>query len=153
MRCDWLSGNPAANQRARYSLSCAPLVYINFERVLGDVKICLPVLCNTMKLIKQGDEALVKEIDKSVKNKFRWSWLDRTVTISVKIGNSTEELVEKLADYIVKCDVAGKSQCLYCDKITSILDVIKSHFWSQNITFSRCGGTNPPYPQLNYIFV
>ena len=32
----------------------------------------------------------------------------------MKIGKNTD-VVEKLADYIAKCDVPGKAQCLYCD--------------------------------------
>ena len=37
----------------------------------------------------------------------------------VKIGKNTEDVVEKLADYIDKCDVSGKAQCLYCDDAIS----------------------------------
>ena len=36
--------------------------------MFSDLNICLSGLCKTMKLIKQEDEALVKEIDKYVKN-------------------------------------------------------------------------------------
>ena len=68
-----------------------------------------------MKLLTKENEALVKDINKDVKNKFRWSWLERTITLTVKIGKNTEDVVEKLGDYIAKCDVPGKAQCLYCD--------------------------------------
>ena len=37
----------------------------------------------------------------------------------VKIGKNTEDVVEKLADYIDKCDVSGKAQCFYCDDAIS----------------------------------
>ena len=66
-----------------------------------------------MKLLSKENEALVKEIDKDVINKFRWSWLERSVTVRVKIGKNTEDVIEKLFDYIAKTDVPGKAQCLY----------------------------------------
>ena len=56
----------------------------------------------------------MKEIDVDVKNKFRWSWLEKSVTVRVKIGKNTEDVIEKF-DYIAKTDVPEKAQCLYCD--------------------------------------
>ena len=39
----------------------------------------------------------------------------KSVTVRVKIGKNTEDVIEKLFDYIAKTDVPGKVQCLYCD--------------------------------------
>ena len=61
-----------------------------------------------MKLLSKENEALVKEINKDDKNKFRWSWLEKSVTVRVKIGKNTEDVIEKLFDYIAKTDVPGK---------------------------------------------
>ena len=68
-----------------------------------------------MKLLSKENEALVKEIDKDVKNKFRWSWLEKSVTVRVKIRKNTEDVIERLFDYIDRTDVPWKAQCLYCD--------------------------------------
>ena len=74
----------------------------------------LPAVKRIYKLLTKN-QALVKDINKDVKNKFRWSWLERSITLTVKIGKNTEDAVEKLADDIAKCDVPRKAQCLYCD--------------------------------------
>ena len=48
-----------------------------------------------VKIITKENGSLVKEIDKEVKNKFCWDWLERTVTLTIKISETTKE-VEKL---------------------------------------------------------
>lgn len=70
-----------------------------------------------VRLIEKADTSVIAEIDKDVKNKFRWAWLEKSVTLSVKIGKKTEEVTELLRDYVGKCDVAGKAQCLYCSEL------------------------------------
>ena len=51
-----------------------------------------------IKLFSKENEALVKEIDKDVKNKFRWSWLEISVTVRVKIGKNTEDVIEEVIE-------------------------------------------------------
>ena len=69
------------------------------------------------KRISKDNEAAVKEIDKSVSNKFRWDWLDKTVKLTIKSGKDSEEVIEKIGDFIVKINVPGKAQCLYCNDV------------------------------------
>ncbi|KAG1650929.1 TBC1 domain family member 31 [Nymphon striatum] len=57
------------------------------------------------KRISKDNEAAVKEIDKSVSNKFRWDWLDKTVKLTIKTSKGSEEVTEKIGDFIAKIDV------------------------------------------------
>ncbi|KAG1684638.1 Transcription initiation factor TFIID subunit 3 [Nymphon striatum] len=68
------------------------------------------------KRISKDNEPAVKEIDKSVSNKFRWDWLDKTVKLTIKTSKGSEEVTEKIGDFIAKIDVPGKAQCLYCNE-------------------------------------
>ncbi|KAG1681765.1 Endoribonuclease Dicer [Nymphon striatum] len=68
------------------------------------------------KRISKDNEAAVKEIDKSVSNKFRWDWLDKTAKLTIKTSKGSEEVTEKIGDFIAKIDVPGKAQCLYCNE-------------------------------------
>ena len=58
----------------------------------------------------------LKKVEKSVKNKFRWQWLEMTVEIMLKGERKSIPLI----DWIRKIDVPGKA------KYISILYVTKS---------------------------
>ena len=72
-----------------------------------------------IRIFSKENMALVKEIDKSVKNKFRFEWLEKTVTIKIKVDKKTHNVVEKVGDFIAKCDIPGKAKCTYCNDIIS----------------------------------
>lgn len=74
----------------------------------GDLFVRQPAASCNNETHYERDKAIVKKIDKGVRNKFCWLWLQKTLTITVKIGQNTQELSEKLANYIAKY-VAGKA--------------------------------------------
>lgn len=70
-----------------------------------------------MKFLTKDQESLILEIDSNVKNKFRLDWLDRKVTVKVKIGSKFDEVTEALGQFLKKPDVAGKAYCVYCSDL------------------------------------
>lgn len=70
-----------------------------------------------VSLIRKGDENKILEIDKTVKNKFKFSWLMQTIKLKVKLNGKEEEVEEKLEDYIAKTDQPGQAQCTYCKEL------------------------------------
>lgn len=54
-----------------------------------------------------------REIDKGVKNKFNWRWLEHN--ISVTVDGSVVQC--KLGECIAKVDVPGKAECTWCKDI------------------------------------
>ena len=69
-----------------------------------------------MKFLKDNDKAIVKEIDKNVKNKWSWRWSENEVTRDVpRLGRS---VTYKIKDCISKIDEPGFAFCTWCrDKI------------------------------------
>ena len=63
------------------------------------------------------EESRVSEIDKDVKNKFKWEWLEKIVKFDMKIGKQTQNVSEPLANFIKKSDIAGKALCVYCNDL------------------------------------
>ena len=63
-----------------------------------------------VSIISRTEEDKIKVIDKDANNKFKWSWLEKTVT--VQIGKEMHKIV--LADCIRKVSVCGKAQCCEC---------------------------------------
>ena len=96
-----------------------------------------------MELNREIDDGHLKMLEKTVKNKFRWHWLEATVEISVKGERKTTPLIE----WIRKIDVPGKAKCILCDKIinyssrgrVSLTEHCKSnaHFEKLNIKSSN----------------
>ena len=96
-----------------------------------------------MELNREIDDGHLKTLEKTVKNKFRWHWLEATVEISVKGERKTTPLIE----WIRKIDVPGKAKCILCDKIinyssrgrVSLTEHCKSnaHFEKLNIKSSN----------------
>lgn len=70
-----------------------------------------------VRTLTKDEESRVAEIDKDVKNKFKWEWLDKTVKLDVKIGKQTQSASETLASCIKKSDIAGKALCVYCNDL------------------------------------
>ena len=56
------------------------------------------------------EEDKIKVINKDANNKFKWSWLEKTVI--VQIGKEMHKIV--LADCSRKDNVCGKAQCCEC---------------------------------------
>lgn len=53
-------------------------------------------------------EANLKQIDRGVKNRFNWRWLE-----------SKDSGGYFLSDYMRKIDIAGKARCIVCNQIVS----------------------------------
>ena len=68
-----------------------------------------------MELNRETDDEKLKTLENSVKNKFRWHWLETTVEISLKGERKTIPIVE----WIRKIDVPGKAKCIICQKLIS----------------------------------
>ena len=68
-----------------------------------------------MELNREADDRHLKTVEKSVKNKLRWQWLETTVEITLKGERQSIPLVE----WIRKIDAPGKTECIICDKIIS----------------------------------
>ena len=98
-----------------------------------------------LNLVPEGDEEAVAKVDASCKEKFRWAWLDKTVTLKLKDKNGEDMNVEKkLREFIVKGYTCGVCMCKICGNksikhanrgITSITDHVKtpSHIKKVNI--------------------
>ena len=65
-----------------------------------------------MGVLTQSDIVKIKEIDLNVKNKFSFTWLERTVEIA-------SGLKESLGDDNAKIDDAGQAVCKLCYKYLS----------------------------------
>ena len=68
-----------------------------------------------MELNREADDEHLKTLEKAVKNKFRWHWLETTVEITLKGERKATSLIE----WIRKIDMPGKAKCIVCDKIIS----------------------------------
>ena len=68
--------------------------------------------------IDKRDEAKVREIDAGLKNKFRWDWFDRKVTIT-PVDGKHEPVSVTIGDFVKKLDVAGKALCTVCDDVVN----------------------------------
>ena len=61
------------------------------------------------RIIEKCDEAQLLEIDKGVKNKFRWEWLDKYINV-VSIDQQ-KTISVRVGDFIKKVD---KALCTVC---------------------------------------
>ena len=68
----------------------------------------------TWKVLVRGNEASLKEVEASVKNKFNWSWLEKGVESTLTI-NGKKEVKCYLGDFIRKIDKPGKALCTWCE--------------------------------------
>ncbi|KAG1684639.1 Transcription initiation factor TFIID subunit 3 [Nymphon striatum] len=82
---------PQSKRTSEFSVTCFPAVDLYYVTMA--------------KRISKDNEPAVKEIDKSVSNKFRWDWLDKTVKLTIKTSKGSEEVTEKIGDFIAKIDV------------------------------------------------
>lgn len=62
---------------------------------------------------RSGD---VFSVDKDVKNKFRWDWLDSCVQVKCSNGNFRGV---PISEWIIKINAQGKAKCTLCTKILS----------------------------------
>jgi hypothetical protein len=63
-----------------------------------------------VKVIDRQDIFKLSEIDSSVKNKFKWDWLERQVEIKDENFQCSVYLVQCFR----KVDIAGKAECIVC---------------------------------------
>lgn len=63
-----------------------------------------------MSVLERKDASRVKEIDKHIKNKFRWDWLEREIVDTV----GKKEVTTLFCDFIRKIDRPGKALCTWC---------------------------------------
>ena len=68
-----------------------------------------------MKFIKRGDKSAVKDIDKKVKNKWSWKWMEEVISLDVpKVG----PVSYKIEECFEKVDECGVAYCTWCkDKV------------------------------------
>lgn len=59
-------------------------------------------------ILKRCDEHIVRELDKDMKEKFRWAWFDKTVILTLpdKVG-----VERKVRDFFNKIDTPGFVVC------------------------------------------
>ena len=62
-----------------------------------------------MAALGKHDELRVQEVDKNIKNKFKFAWFDKCVPIS---GNGKEDSV-RVGDEFIKVDIPGVEQSSY----------------------------------------
>jgi len=68
----------------------------------------------------------LKEIDKDIKNKFRWNWLERSIQISYRNSKGNLETGSfLLGDFIRKVNKSGEAMCITCDKLLSYRSKLK----------------------------
>ena len=67
------------------------------------------------KVINCRDEHNLKDVEVGIKNKFNWSWLEKSLTLKVKIGSREEDVVVHGVDSIRKINKPGKCLCTWCD--------------------------------------
>lgn len=67
-----------------------------------------------MESVDRGGD--VSSIDKDVKNKFRWDWLDLCVQVKSSNGNFRGV---PISEWIIKINSPGKAKCKLCTKILS----------------------------------
>ena len=72
-----------------------------------------------MGVLTKSDIVKVKEIDRNVKNKFSFAWLERTVEIACGLKVS-------LGDFNAKTDDAGQTVCKLGNKHINYTPVFKS---------------------------
>ena len=65
-------------------------------------------------IIDSRDNSKERELDSEIKNKFRWDWLDRT--LSIRLGKG-EPIPVVVGDFAKKVDVPGKAICTICDDL------------------------------------
>lgn len=65
-----------------------------------------------MPVLSKNEESRIKEIDKNVKNKFSYKWLERSVEVKLL----DETVTVYLGDNFVKCDLPGQVSCNLCSK-------------------------------------
>ena len=84
-----------------------------------------------MKELTKSDILRINDLDSKVKNKFRFVWLEDSLTIKSKNGDSVTICV---GDSIVEVDIPGKVLCKYCNDVinygskgcVAIIDHLKS---------------------------
>lgn len=69
-----------------------------------------------MMTLGKHEVGRAKEVDAQVINKFRFDWLETSVTLKSKKLN---EIEVKLGDSIEKLDLSGKATCSYCTDVIS----------------------------------
>ena len=75
-----------------------------------------------MGILTKNNIVNIKEINKHVKNKFSFKWLERTV----KISDGTKVID---GNDFVKTDVAGQNECRYIDQIVKICRLLQWQFY------------------------
>lgn len=63
-----------------------------------------------MLILDKSNAGQVREIDSSVKNKFRWEWLEKKVDLKLK----KQEVSVLLSECIQKINIPGKAICSLC---------------------------------------
>ena len=60
-----------------------------------------------------------RNVDDGVKNKFMFSWLERTIKLPLKTSGEIKMEQFHLRDFFKKVSIPGKAWCEICDKLTS----------------------------------
>ena len=94
------------------SRSCPNVFVIGVSR---GFLFAMPATAPAIILERLNSESSV-EIDKGVKNKFLWSWMDQKVVLNFKDGTSIDH---RLGAYFRKIAIEGKGWCELCELIVS----------------------------------
>ena len=77
-----------------------------------------------------SQEHIVRELDKTVKDKWKWQWLLEDVEVVIKPGWAKEKC--NIGEFGRKVNLPGKMKCTLCDKFVNYGSrgkvAIKFHF-------------------------
>ena len=70
------------------------------------------------RILDTNEEQFVRESDKGVKEKWKWSWLEEDVEIKLPGKSGIADKVKyNLGEFARKVDILGKSMCTLCNKL------------------------------------
>ena len=99
--------------------TCKP---IKLQDVYYRFRAWLLLRLQARKKIKMSYKIVTKSditVDVGVKNKFAFSWLERTIKLLLKISGKVKMEELQLRDFYQKVSIPGKALCFICDKLTS----------------------------------
>ena len=85
------------------------------------------------RILDRNEEHIVRELEKGVKEKWKWTWLDDSTEIT--LPNSSEKVKCNYGEFIRKINTPGKATCTLCDKLMNYGNrgkaCLKSHFLTE----------------------
>ena len=85
------------------------------------------------RILDRNEEHIVRELEKDIKEKWKWTWLDDSVEVT--LPNSSEKVTCNFGEFIRKINTPGKATCTLCDKLMNYgkrgKTTFKSHFLTE----------------------